>query len=84
MKPPNKRGLDPGGSRPETISGGDGRFLHSNLRETALVVKYHGLAPLETLLEWVYWAVQSRRCQIADELARSEVPPFNRPSKWRV
>jgi hypothetical protein len=45
-----------------------------------LLLEYHHLAPLEAFLGRHFWLIKSRRCRIADELARLGVHRFNHPS----
>jgi hypothetical protein len=61
------------------------RFLAARMSRSERVVKrllaeHRRLATVEAFLEGSFWAVQSRRCRLADELARNGVSPFNQPS----
>ena len=53
---------------------------HDSKVKEQLLCEYRRLKPLESLLERSFWAIQSRRNWIADELARRDVPPFCQPS----
>jgi hypothetical protein len=76
----------PGRRNPDEkpLSDEDGRSVSKLSRPGGrvkrLIAGHRRLAPLEAFLGRLFWAIQARRCRIADELARLGVHPFDKPS----